>query len=271
MDGYPNVKTYNGNRLIIEDNTAPRFIAPTYFPAILGYAHEVHNYTLTEFGAWCSLFDLRRGNKPELLEEELAGIEFQPKIINKAKEYLNNKGIKSIVAIPEDLCKARGMPYRETDNHCCEWSDDRKWFGGRWDAIAFSDQIIIIEAKTASLYERQKLFDFDDFFIPQYSMHQAECYSWLMDASAYCVVYGFLPHVTVKDAKATVLNDLNTCFYYAEFDQNGSFCTHTVPQLLDWINRYICTKISPPIKTEEDSELFNRIIRTSNSQRSISL
>ena len=147
MDGYPNVKAYDEKRLIIEDDIVPRFIAPTYFPAILGYAHEVHKYTLTEFGAWCSLFDLRRGDKPELSEEELAGIEFQPKIINEAKEYLNNIGIKAIVATPEDLCKARGVPYRETDNHCYAWSDDRKWFGGRWDAIAINNKLIIIEAK----------------------------------------------------------------------------------------------------------------------------
>ena len=72
MDGYPNVKAYKENRLIIEDNTVPRFIAPTYFPAILNYKPTNNEPQFSEFEAWCSLFNLRDGTKPKSTKEEIS-------------------------------------------------------------------------------------------------------------------------------------------------------------------------------------------------------
>ena len=118
MDDYPNVKVYSANQLIIEEEITPRLITPTYFPGILNYNPINNEPQLSEFEAWCSLFNLRDGTKPKPTKEEMVGQLLEPRIFQKTKESIKRDYPSFNILNPGEYYNEIGMPSESQTNYC---------------------------------------------------------------------------------------------------------------------------------------------------------
>lgn len=268
MDDYPNVKVCSANQLIIEEEITPKLITPTYFPGILNYNPINNEPQLSEFEAWCSLFNLRDGIKPKPTKEEVVGQLLEPRIFQKTKESIKRDYPSFNILNPGEYYKEIGIPPESQTNYCVRRNDERKWFGGKWDGIGLERGInsMVVETKIKLASLRRYLRNNKNVpFVDLATYNQISFYAWLMEVDLMGVGYGFVEEMEPELVKDIIFDETNTKFHVLCFDKRDYFYTDIVPKLLGWVEKYVKTKISPPAKTSEDWNLFQRVI--DNSQR----
>ena len=208
MDDYPNVKVYDEERLIIEDEITPRLITPTYFPAILNYKQINNEPQLSEFEAWCSLFNLRDGTKPKPTKEEIVGQLLEPRIFQKTKECIKRDYPSFKILDPSEYYKEIGMPPESQTNYCVRRNDERKWFGGKWDGIGLERGInsMVVETKIKLASSRRYLRNNKNVpFVDLATYNQISFYAWLMEVDLMGVGYGFVEEMEPELVKDIIL------------------------------------------------------------------